>query len=121
MNDHQDVLDVALRYLRGIYEGNTAALHEVFRESARVEDAVSGKFRSRSAAEYIAGVASRQSPAAAGEDFTMSVLSIDVLGDMALVTADLRFLGNRYFNMLSLLRDEGRWRIAHKLFGPPRP
>lgn len=120
MNSHRDVLDVAQKYLRGIYIGGSATLHEVFRESARVEDMVTGAFRSRSAAEYIATVASRQSPFAGGEEFAMAPTSITVLGDMAVVTADLRFLGNNYFNVLSFLRDNGRWGIAHKLFGSPR-
>ena len=121
MNSYQHILDLVQKYLRGIYTGDATALHEVFHESARVEDRVTGTFRSRSAAEYIAGVASRQSPFAAGEAFTMAPMSITVLGDLAVVTADLRFLGNHYVNVLSLLRDGGGWRITHKLFGPPCP
>lgn len=120
MNNHQDVLDVIQKYLSGIYQGNVADLREVFHESARVEDVFTGKFRSRSADQYIQGVASRQSPFEAGEKFTMAPISIDVLGDMAVVTAELRFLGNHFFNVLSLIRDDGRWLIAHKLFSPPR-
>ncbi len=120
MSSHQAILDLTEKYLRGIYEGNVANLREVFYPSARVEDMVTGSFRSRSADEYIQGVASRQSPLAAGEPFTMSPRSIDVLGDMAIVTAELRFLGNHYFNVLSMLRVGGHWLIAHKLFGPPR-
>jgi len=53
MNDHQAVLDLAQAYLRGIHEGDTASLREVFHPGARVEDAVNGTFRSRSAEEYI--------------------------------------------------------------------
>lgn len=119
MNNHRAVLDLVEQYLRGIYEGNVAQLRAVFHPDARVQDMVTGTFRSRSADEYIRGVASRQSPAAAGEPFTMSPISIDVLGDMAVATAELRFLGNHYFNVLSLLRTDGRWLIVHKSFGPP--
>ena len=119
MSDHQAILDLAHKYLRGIYEGNTQRLHEVFHPNARVEDMVTGTFRSRSADQYIQAVASRQSPSAAGEAFTMAPLAIDVLGDMATVTAELRFLGNHYYNVLSLLRCDEGWLITHKLFGPP--
>lgn len=121
MNDHQAVLDLAQAYLRGIHEGDTASLREVFHPDARVEDAVNGTFRSRSAEEYIQAVGSRQSPQAAGEPFAMTLLSTNVLGDMAVAIADLRFLGNHFINVLSLLRLDGRWFIVHKLFGPPRP
>jgi hypothetical protein len=119
MNRHKDVLDVVQRYLDGIYRGNAEDLHEVFHDNARVEDVVTGTFRSRSATEYIQAVASRQSPFSAGEKFAMAPMSIEVLGDIAVVTADLRFLGNHFFNVLSLLRNDGRWLITHKLFGAP--
>jgi hypothetical protein len=118
MSGHRAVLDLTEKYLRGIYEGDIASLRDVFHPSARVEDLATGDFRSRSADEYIDGVASRQSPKAAGEPFTMTPMSIDVLGNMATVTADVRFLGHHYINVLSLLRIDGRWFIAHKLFGP---
>jgi hypothetical protein len=117
MSDHQAVLDLAHKYLRSIYEGNPQGLREVFHLNARVEDMVTGTFRSRSADQYIQAVASRQSPSAAGEPFTMVPLAIEVLGDMAVVTADLSFLGNHFYNVLSLLRCDGSWRITHKLFG----
>lgn len=117
MNDHQAVLDLTTTYLRAIYEGDVAALRGVFHASARVEDAVTGAFRSRSADEYVQGVASRQSPQAAGEAFTMAPVSVEVLGDMAVVVASLRFLGNHYINILSLARIHDQWLIVHKLFG----
>jgi hypothetical protein len=117
MNDHQAVLDLVNKYLRSVYEGNTQGLSEVFHPIARVEDMVTGTLRTRSADQYIEAVASRQSPSAAGEPFTMTPLAIDVLGDMATVTAELRFLGNHFYNVLSLLRCDGHWLIMHKLFG----
>lgn len=117
MNNHQAVLDLAHKYLVGIHEGDAQALGEVFHPDARVEDITTGTFRSRSAGQYILAVASRQSPAAGGEAFDMTPLTVEVLGDTAVVTAELRFLGNHYFNVLSLLRCEGRWLIVHKLFG----
>jgi hypothetical protein len=117
MNDHQAVLDLVNKYLRGLYEGNTEGLREVFHPNARVEDVVTATFRSRSTDEFIEVVASRQSPSAAGESFTMKPLTIGVLGDMATVTAELHFLGNHFYDVLSLLRSDGRWRIMHKLFG----
>ncbi|MHA6204859.1 nuclear transport factor 2 family protein [Dyella soli] len=118
MSDDQAVLDLAHQYLRSIYEGDTTGLREVFHPGARVEDMVTGSFRSRTAEQYIQAVASRQSPAAAGEPFAMKPLAVEVLGDMATVTAELRFLGNHFYNVLSLLRCEGGWLIVHKLFGP---
>lgn len=117
MHDDQAVLDLVSKYLRSVYEGNTQGLREVFHPNARVEDMVTRSFRSRSADQYIEAVGSRQSPLAAGEPFTMAPRAIEVLGDMATVTVELHFLGNHFYNVLSLLRCEGRWFIMHKLFG----
>ena len=83
MTDHEVVIELANQYLRGIYEGDTQALRAVFLPDARVEDRVTGSFRSRTADQYVAAVGSRQSPQAAGESFNMRVLSVQVLGDMA--------------------------------------
>jgi hypothetical protein len=119
MSDHQAVLDLLERYLRGIHEGDVQALREVFHPDARIEDVVTGGFRSRRVEQYLEAVGSRQSPQASGEPYRMTARSIDVLGDMATATAELRFLGNHFFNVLSLLRCDGTWRITHKLFGSP--
>lgn len=119
MTDHQAVFDLVDKYLRCIYEGNTEGLRGVFHPDARIEDVVTGTYRSRSADEYIRAVGSRQSPSAGGEAFTMVPISIQVQGDMAAITADLRFLGNHFINVLSALRCDGRWLITHKLFGTP--
>ena len=117
MSEHQTVLDLVQRYLRGIYEGNPESLRDVFHADARIEDVVTGSFRSRDVDQYLQAVASRQSPQAGGEPFRMAPISIEILGDMATVTAELRFLGNHFFNVLSLLRCDGQWLITHKLFG----
>jgi hypothetical protein len=117
MSDHQAVLDQVNKYLHALYEGNTQQLREVFHPNARVEDIVTGTFRSRSTDEFVEVVGSRQSPSAAGESFTMKPLTIGVLGDMATATAELHFLGNHFYDVLSLLRHDGQWRIMHKLFG----
>jgi hypothetical protein len=104
------------RYFRGIHEGDVEALREVFHRDARIEDAYAGGLRSRSVEQYLSAVASRQSPNAAGEPLRMQVLSIEAHAGIATVGAELRFLGGHYYNALSLLDCDGRWRIVHKLF-----
>jgi hypothetical protein len=117
MSEHQAVFDLTQRYLRGIYEGDVDCLQEVFHANARIEDMVTGTFRSRDVGHYIQAVASRQSPYACGEPFRMAPVSIGIWADMATVTAELRFLGNHFFNVLSMIRCDGKWLITHKLFG----
>jgi hypothetical protein len=118
MSDHQALLELTNTYLRGIYEGDTRSLRSVFHPSARIEDVTTGRFRSRDVDQYLQAVASRVSPREAGEPLWMAPRSIEVVGGMAMVTAELRFLGNHFINLLSLLRCDGQWLITHKQFGP---
>ena len=117
MDEHQAVLKLTQMYLKCVYEGDGDRLREVFHPSARIEDMVTGTFRSRDVGQYLQAVASRQSPHASGEPFRMAPVSVGIWGDMATVTAELRFLGNHFFNVLSLIRCDGKWLITHKLFG----
>lgn len=104
------------RYFQGIHEGDVEVLREVFHTAARIEDAYDGGLRSRSVEQYLSAVASRRSPQAAGEPLRMQTLSIEAHAGIATVSAELRFLGAHYYNALSLLDCDGRWRIVHKLF-----
>ena len=117
MNSHQAVLELIETYFEGIYTGNADGLRHVFHPMAQATDRAMEQFRVRSAAEYIEGVASRQSPQERGEARAMTVLAVEVFDGVASVTARLEMLGRRYYNVLSLLRDEAGWRIVHKLFG----
>lgn len=117
MSNHEAVLKVIEAYFDGIYTGNAAGLRAVFHATAQVTDNVKGEFRVRSAEEYILAVASRQSPQALGEARTMRAITVEVLDGVASVTARLEMLGQRYFNVLSMLEDGGQWLIVHKLFG----
>ncbi|MFC4527200.1 nuclear transport factor 2 family protein [Dyella halodurans] len=117
MSSHDAVLGVMHAYFDSIYTGNADGLRAVFLAEAKVSDNVQGQLRVRSAEEYIEAVASRKSPHALGERQTMSAISINVLDGVASVTARVEMLGQRYFNVLSLLRHNGRWLIVHKLFG----
>jgi hypothetical protein len=117
VNNHQAILELIETYFEGIYTGNADSLRGVFHPAAQVADRALGQFRVRPVAEYISGVASRQSPQALGEARAMRALTVEVLDGVASVTARLEMLGQRYYNVLSLVRDDAGWRIVHKLFG----
>lgn len=117
MSSHDDILAVIDTYFESIYTGNADGLRGIFHSAANVTDNVQGQLRVRPAEAYILGVASRQSPQALGEARVMKAITIEVLDGIASVTARLEMLGQRYFNVLSLLRQGDRWIIVHKLFG----
>lgn len=117
MSSHDEILALIHIYFESIYTGNADGLRSIFHPAANVTDNVQGRLRVRPAEEYILGVAARQSPQALGESRLMNAITIEVLDGVASVTARLEMLGQRYFNVLSLLRQGERWIIVHKLFG----
>lgn len=117
MNNHQAILQVIEAYFDSIYVGDTDGLGRVFHPTAQVTDNALGQFRVRPVESYIRDVAARPSPQARGEARIMQVLNVEILDDVASVTARLEMLGQRYYNVLSLSRGDTGWRIVHKLFG----
>ena len=117
MSNHDEILAVIHTYFESIYTGNADGLRSIFHSAANVTDNVQGRLRVRTAEEYILGVASRRSPQALGEARVMYAITVEVLDGVASVSARLEMLGQRYFNVLSLLRQGERWIIVHKLFG----
>ena len=117
MGNHEAILDVVERYFESIYTGDVAGLRCVFHPAAQVTDNVRGPLRVRPVEEYILGVGSRESPQARGERRTMHAIAVEVLDGVASVTARLDMLDQRYFNVLSLIKQDDQWIIVHKLFG----
>lgn len=61
-------------------------------------------------------VQSRKSPKELEESFKMKILSIEILGNNALVKAQVPMLGYNYFDFLSLSKINDDWKIVNKLF-----
>ncbi|MGO4327471.1 nuclear transport factor 2 family protein [Cupriavidus sp. 2TAF22] len=114
--DHQAILKLLYVYLDAIYDGNATCLGSTFHPAAAVFGHVNGEATHRTVAAYLAAVAGRASPASQGEPYRMSILSIDVLGAMASAKVRVRMFGFDYYNFLSLLKVDGNWLIANKLY-----
>jgi hypothetical protein len=116
MQHHQRILDFLQRYLRGLHEGDHAALRVLFHPEALLFGAVRGQSVQRTLDAYLEGVASRASANSLGEPFRMAILSVEVLGDMASAKVHVPMLGFNYYNFLSLRKQDGQWRIVNKSY-----
>ncbi|WP_438426428.1 nuclear transport factor 2 family protein [Aquimarina macrocephali] len=112
----EEIQAVLQNYFEGIYNGDVVQLKEVFHSETLLFGDIKGVPYFKAITEYIDGVKSRKSPRDLGEDFKMEILSIEILGNNAIVKAQLPMLGYHYFDFLSLAKINEDWKIVNKLF-----
>ena len=112
----EEIQAVIQNYFEGIYNGDEVQLKEVFHPGTLLFGDIKGVPYFKAITEYIDGVKSRKSPKDLGEDFKMEILSIEILGNNAIVKAQLPMLGYNYFDFLSLAKINEDWQIVNKLF-----
>lgn len=108
--------DTVAQYFKGLYEGDTDLLSTVFHPDAELFGDVNDKFYYKTLADYLYSVANRKSPKDLGETLDMAILTIDVIGKVALVKTRVPMLGFNYIDFLSLVYKNDRWLIVGKTF-----
>jgi len=104
-------------YFSGIFEGDTDRLERVFLPEASLFSSSDGPLQVIPIAEYLDLVRGRPSPAATGAKRTDRILSIDIAApEMALAKVTLSVPPKSFTDFLTLLKVDGRWRIAAKAF-----
>ena len=116
MPAHAAILDLLEVYFVGIHTGDVTALRSAFHPQAQLFGEVRGLASCRPLGAYLDAVASRDSPASLGQARTMRVLSIEVAGETAMAKVQCPIFEFNYLDFLSLIRIEGRWLIANKLY-----
>ena len=116
-NQFSSVISMLMDYLDGIYFSDTARLKRVLHPKAHYVSVTDGELLYRTIPEYIPIVDRRPSPASRNETRRDHIESIEFAGP---VTAFVRLrcsLGNKFFtDLLTLIRDQGRWQIISKVF-----
>ena len=70
---------------------------------------------------FVALAEDQPSAEAAGEEFDMRIVSIDVSGQAAVVKVADKYIGRDYIDYLSLLKVGGEWLIYNKIWqGGPK-
>ncbi len=116
MSSHKQILDVLDDYFGGIYSGDVERLRSAFHPSAVLWGEIKGKPYHKALDDYLDAVRNRTSPQALSEAFRMDAISIEVHGAIAFAKARCPMLEFDYVDLLSLLNQDGNWRIVAKVF-----
>ena len=108
----EQVSQVIQCYFDGLHYGDTKKLREIFHSDAYLK---APELR-RGLDEWLALVAQRQKPATNGDEYAYRILSVDVVGQQAMVKVLCPLLGNIYIDFLGLLKEDGHWRIVNKMY-----
>lgn len=101
-------------YFKGIFEGNTVLLKEVFFKDALLFGDIKGVPYYKTATQYIEGVGSRVSPEKAGAQFQPKIISIDVINSIAAVKLNVKMYDYNYYNFITFHKINGKWLIVNK-------
>jgi hypothetical protein len=117
-NDVSSIEGVIQSYLDGLHEGDTAKIAGAFHPtSAPTSVTDDGELQILPRDQWLDRVRSRPSPKAQGLPRHDQVLSIDLVGPtMAYVKLKCAIPPRFFTDQLSLLKIDGRWQIAQKIF-----
>ncbi|EEX92866.1 hypothetical protein VIOR3934_07333 [Vibrio orientalis CIP 102891 = ATCC 33934] len=110
--DFQRVTDVVQRYFTGLHHGDSQLLSSIFHPDAYLK---APQLR-RGLAEWLSLVEQRAKPIDNGDSFDYQILSIDVIGQQAMVKVLCPLLGRTYIDFLGLLYEDQQWRIVNKMY-----
>jgi Putative lumazine-binding len=116
MSSQAEVGQVIDTYFDALFRGDVERLRSTFHPRAILSGEVKGAPYYKTVDEYLSAVRNRQSPQALGEILRMKAVSFDIVGPIAFVKTQSPMLGFNYIDFLSLVRHEGRWVIAAKVF-----
>ena len=101
-------------YFKGIYEGNTELLKQVFHKDALLFGDIKGIPYYKTATQYIEGVGNRISPQKSGKDFKSTIISINVINTIATAKLNVKMYNFNYYNFITFSKIDGKWVIVNK-------
>ncbi len=115
--DHAAIKAVIQTYLDGLYEGDADKLAAAFHPTSALAQSTDGGIQITPRDTWLAAVRTRPSPKAQGAKRADEILSIDITGPtMAFVKLRCQIPPRYFTDQLSLLKIDGRWQVAQKVF-----
>ncbi len=115
--DRQAIDAVIQTYLDGLYEGNADKLAQAFHPTSALAQAHAGQIQITPRDVWLDGVRKRPSPQAQKLARHDEIVSVDIAGPtMAFVKLRCAIPPRFFTDQLSLLKIDGRWQIAQKVF-----
>jgi Putative lumazine-binding len=115
--DHAAIKAVIQTYLDGLYEGDADKLAAAFHPTSALAQATDSGIQITPRDTWLTAVKGRPSPKSQGAVRGDEILSIDVAGPaMAFVKLRCQIPPRYFTDQLSLLKIDGRWQVAQKVF-----
>jgi hypothetical protein len=117
-NDERNAIEQTVQtYLDGLYEGDADKLASVFHETSALTYEQDGKLTVLPRDQWLKWVRERGSPQSKGLARDDAILQVDQAGPTTALVKVKCQIPPRYFtDYLSLLKVDGRWVVAQKVF-----
>jgi len=108
-------------YFKGIYTGDVNILNQIYHPGTLLFGDVKGQPYAKTLAEYLNGVANRQSPEDAGTPFKGEIIQIRVVQSIAVAEVKVKMYDFKYTDFLSFHKINGKWLIVNKMMSDVNP
>ena len=117
-DDRQQIEATVRRYFDGLYNSSGGDIRATFHPDAMITGFMSdsGEMAAMNFDRFVAFVEAQTSPASTGEPYELDIAAIDFAGLVATSKVIDRYLGKRFTDYLSLVKDDKGWRIYNKLW-----
>ncbi|MES2276324.1 MAG: nuclear transport factor 2 family protein [Bacteroidota bacterium] len=102
-------------YFKGIYNGDVSILNQIYHPGTLLFGDVKGQPYAKTLAEYLDGVAHRQSPKDSGKPFKGDILAVNVVQSIAVAEVKVKMYEFNYHEFLSFHKIDGKWLIVNKM------
>ena len=110
--DTQQILAILRDYFDGLYEADIPKLRSIFHPDANLQSIDYRMTRD----EWLELVADRPIPKKGGMAYEFKLLSLEIVGQQAMVKAEAPLLAGDYVDFIGLLKENGEWKVANKMF-----
>ena len=117
-SDQAQIRQVIGVYFRGHATANPDTMRAAFLPTAHIEGIREGKFVSWTVDQYVANFRNQPAPDEASR--TRTIDALDKSGTAAMVRATLRHGATTFTDYFVLLKVDGRWAIANKVYHAQR-
>jgi hypothetical protein len=114
--DEAAVRQVVEDYFQCLYRSDTALAAKVFHPKSQVIGYFDDKLLWLTAEQFVGFIGKTPAPEKSGEAYDMKIRSLELNGATALAVVEDLYLGRRFTDTLSLLKVDGAWSIAAKVF-----
>lgn len=117
ISEFEAIMCLISDYFVGLHEADIEKLQGIFYPDAYLK----APGLRRSLQQWLALVATRPIPKQQNPEMHYKIQSIQVIKDQAIVVLECPLFEHAYIDCLSLLKEEGQWRIVNKMYTDIRP